>query len=266
MTPEIVQKLSIDEYHARKDFVSSTLIREFLRSPAHLQAYLRNPPDQTKAQLNGDMGHTAILEPELLTKKFIAGPDGNWTLKENKDAVAKLRSEHPDKTVVKADELKALERMVESVYSHDAASASLTGGVAEQSIFWLDKESEVKCKCRPDYYIQSGGILVDVKTTEDARLSTFQKSLFNFGYYRQLAFYGLGLKAAGLPVEKFRIIAVEKADPFAVSVFDVDSVSINRGIQEVWKALKQYRECLRSDVWPAYPDGISVISLPSWAF
>jgi hypothetical protein len=304
MKPEVVQGLPAHEYHDRKDYLSNSMLSHFLRSPAHLQAYLRNPPEPTKALTDGTMIHDAILEPEMLSKKYVASPDVNnhpGALVSADDLKAKCKDlglpvsgtkselskrilekapntpiwdqivqsyaeKHAGKTFIKGEDLRSLERLVESVYSHEAASQILKNGVAESSIFWEDKETGVKCRCRPDYYVKDGGILIDVKSTEDARASTFQKSLYTFGYYRQLAFYALGLEAAGLPVTKCRIIAVEKSEPYAVSVFEVDSTTIHRGFHDVFQGLRRYAECLKSDNWPAYSEQVEIISLPTWAF
>ena len=77
----------------------------------------------------------------------------------------------------------------------------------------------LQCKCRPDWISADGGILVDLKTTEDASPREFQRSIAKWRYHVQAGWYMAGIEAAyGTRPSGFIFIAVEKKPPFAVGV------------------------------------------------
>src|SRR5690606_10080876 len=123
--------------------------------------------------------------------------------------------------------------IIRSVYSHDSASAFLQSGIAEGCVFWTDEKTGVKCRARLDYYRQDEATLSDVKSTNDASFRAFQRDVANYGYYRQLAFYARGLQANGFPVDRHIIVAVEKADPYGVMVYELDPTAIMKAEAEI---------------------------------
>ena len=108
---------------------------------------------------------------------------------------------------------------------HPTASKLFTGGVAEQSCYWsqtvyyADARAEVLCKCRPDYVkaISGGYVIVDLKTTLDARERPFQgRAYWDLGYHLSAAHYVTGLtEIRGTPPQAFIFVAVEKEPPYA---------------------------------------------------
>ena len=104
-----------------------------------------------------------------------------------------------------------------------------------------------------------------MKTTQDGRARAFEKSVANYGYARQAAFYRDGFAKVGVPVEAFVFVAVEKSAPWLVSLFMLDDESMQRGEAMVREDLRTLAECLERDEWPGHPVEIQTISLPPWA-
>jgi exodeoxyribonuclease VIII len=138
----------------------------------------------------------------------------------------------------------------------------LADGVAESSIF--AELLGVNVKCRPDW-IHDNSVLVDLKTTENAGPNAFAKSVANFRYHVQAAFYTDICRESGIDVKAFVFIAVEKNPPFAVSVYELDSDSIEVGRTLYQRNLETYRRCRETDHWPAYSTAIETLTLPRWA-
>lgn len=143
-------------------------------------------------------------------------------------------------------------------------------------------------------------IIGDLKTTEDASPEGFAKSIANWRYDVQHAYYMDGTRLAleqgkcnppqegkaelsvywtdpvtgvlcrcrpdfwrGYP-KHFAFIAVEKKPPYAVGVYVLDSEGVDIGRAQYQHDLRVYAECVRSGEWPGYGDKIQIISLPAW--
>jgi len=131
-------------------------------------------------------------------------------------------------------------------------------------VFWIDPETEVLCKCRPDWLIP--GAIVDVKSTEDASAEAFMRSAYNWQYHLQAAFYMDGMAAAwDEQPEAFMFLAHEKTAPWASAYYFADGEMIEAGRVEYRKALRLYADCLSSDKWPGYAATLQPLGLPRWA-
>jgi exodeoxyribonuclease VIII len=175
----------------------------------------------------GSLFHTMVLEPEK--SNFVAGPDVNKNTKEWK--AFKADAEASGQTIIDQATLDMLNGMVASVRAHPAANALLSGpGIAEGSCFWHDERSGELCRCRPDKYRQDLGIIVDLKSTEDASPKEFARSIANYRYHMQSAYYQDGVEAAtGDFIKGFVFVAVEKKAPYAVAVYQLDMQGVEAG-------------------------------------
>ncbi len=127
-------------------------------------------------------------------------------------------AEHADKILLNNSDSYALDRMIESMTQHGFARGLLNGdwkGKSEQSYFATDSDTGMKVKCRPDFILDDGSLIIDLKTTQNASLKGFQKSVVNFRYYVQAAWYlDVVEMATGKRPDAFIFIAVEKTRPF----------------------------------------------------
>ena len=151
-----------------------------------------------------------------------------------------------------------------SIQYHPAASKLFANGAAETSIFWQDPDTGEDCKARLDF-TNTSEIIVDLKTTADASLDQFGKSIANFGYHRQAAMYSDGYEAVhGKPPKAFVFVAVESKPPFAVGVYNLDAQGIEKGREEYKALLSEFGQCKKSGIWPAYSEKVETIELPRW--
>ena len=190
-----------------------------------------------------------------------------------KDVRSRWRAENEGYTVLSPDDLAQLHAMRDAIRAHPAASALLSGdGMAEASVYWTDPATGELCRCRPDWW-RKDGIVVDLKTTIDASPEGFAKSLANYRYHVQAPWYLAGTSAAyesgHLPDDwqaprAFAFIAVEKAAPYAVAVYMLDTASLEVGAAQMRADLDTLAECRRTGVWPGYGDKIKALSLPDW--
>jgi len=126
------------------------------------------------------------------------------------------------------------------------------------------KAEGTPCKVRPDLYNKDSGIVLDLKTTIDASPKGFAKSVRQYGYLFQAAWYMTALRAMGERPKQFVFLVVEKSAPYATACYTLDNADIEREVPRVLEACKIYGECLRTDVWPGYSDDIKTLDLGTY--
>lgn len=257
-----------EKYHAHPAVGHSGLVR-IMRSPAHFRAWLEAPPEPTQAMLLGTAFHTALLEPDRFSQTHVVAPKFDRRTKEGKAAAEAWEAENAGKTALTVDQMSAIEKMVASVHSHAGAASLLACGMAEMSAFWIDQETGIECKCRPDWFQVDGGVqhIAEVKTCCDATYESFARSIAINGYDVQAALYVDGIQAVTRCKASFFFIAVEKEPPYAVAVYKPSDELIEVGRAKYRGALEMLQWCLTNDSWPGYqPHGqIEEIDLPRWA-
>lgn len=260
----IIKGIPIAEYH-KSAATSKSQLDQFAKSPAHYLASLTTPRKETAAMRIGSIFHGMALEPERV--KIAVAPVCDKRTKDGKATWEAFCLENAGAEIVTADEGEMLLGMRASVMAHPAASALLSGaGIAEGSAFWYDERSGELCRCRPDFYRQDLGIIVDLKTTDDASPAGFARSIWKYGYHRQAAMYLDGIEAATSDIIKgFVFIAVEKSAPFAVATYRLDMQGEEAGRVSYKDLLLDLAECKIKRHFPAYSISVETISLPAYA-
>lgn len=256
-------KISNEAYHSH-EAVGSTNLKHILRSPAHYLETKKNPSEQSPAMVLGSAIHTMILEPELFKKEYTVMPEFSGT--GSRAAKEDWLLKNHGKIALKPDQVATAQLVAGAVAQHKTASQLLSSGHAEEAYFWIDPETDILCKCKPDF-LREGHIIVDVKSTIDASFNSFQKAIANFNYHLSAAFYLDGVSAVtGDTYDTFVILAVEKDAPFAMACYVLDEATIEAGRVEYRNALTKLKQCIETKSWPDYPDTIQPINLPSWAW
>lgn len=157
-----------------------------------------------------------------------------------------------------------------SVLAHPIAAALFTApGESEVSTFWTDRETGVMRRARFDYLpekVEGRRLIVpDLKTARSSEPFTFAKATADYGYFMQAAGYLDALIEQGIDSNPaFLFVAVEKEDPYVVTVMQLDDEALHLGRALNRKALRIYADCVASDYWPGYTDEVATISLPGY--
>ena len=249
-----------EQYHA-DPAVSASHLKAVMQSPYHYWSRYINPDrkqvEPTAAMKLGSLAHCAILEPDELLQRY--GVCAARNTKAGKEQAERMAAEGIE-AVTSTDMALAL-GMRAAVRNHPAAAALLHQGKAEQSFWWNDTATGMRCKCRPDWYQRD--TVVDVKTTTDASPQAFARSVATFAYHVQAAHYLEGLSDR---CQRFVFVAVEKSYPHAVAVYELDADALALGRTTRDNALDVIAGCKAANVWPGYGDTtIQTISLPKWA-
>lgn len=189
------------------------------------------------------------------------------------DVLTEWQQNNPGRIVLTSDQWDQVHRMRDAVMDHPVAGKLLSygSGVAELSAYWIDPDTGALCRCRPDFW-RHDGILVDLKTTEDASPEEFARSIAKWRYHVQHPFYVDGCnhairqgKTDHKPIRAFVFVAVEKKPPYAVAVYALDPESVEIGRIEAARNLADFSRCQASGEWPGFSNKIESIGLPGWA-
>lgn len=254
----IYYDLPAEDYFAAEHINNSSL-KLINKSPLHYKSSLEIKRDETKALVIGSAVHCSVLEPNTFIERYMVAPKVDKRTKEGKAIWAEL--EAGGKTVLSGDDFQQIDAITAAVRSHDTASRILAEGSSEVSVF--TDILETPAKCRIDWH--RPGVLTDLKTTDDASPSGFSRSVANYGYAMQAAWYLDCCEAAGLDARTFIFIAVEKSPPYAVAVYELTPESIEVGRIQYQRALALYKHCMATGEWPGYDSSIIQLSLPQWA-
>lgn len=266
MKPGIYEGISNADYHGGPG-ISISGLKLFQRSPLHYWSTYHDPNrperEDSKAFRLGTAIHAAVLEPDAFAATYKVAPQCDRRTKEGKAIAAAFEAEcGPDTVILPPDEFAAVEAIAAQVKRHPMASNIMAQGAPEVSVYWEDVETGVLCRCRPDWL--APGIILDVKSTEDASPWEFQRTIVRYGYHLQAAWYMDGLHAAGQSRDAFVFMAVEKSRPHAVALYYADQEMLDFGRAEYRRLLDQYARCSSRNEWPGYPPVVSPIGLPLW--
>ena len=254
------------EYHADTQLapelgrsLSVSGAKTILRTPALFEYQRRNRPAPKAAFDLGTLAHELILRGGDNRIRVIDCYD--WRSKKDQDA---KKAAHAEGLVPvnRADLLEA-SRMAAAVRRHPLASAILSEGDPEVSMFWVDDTTGLTLRGRIDWLRDNA--IVDVKTTKDASPASFAKDAANYRYDMQADHYTEGVHAITGKRLPFLFVCVETTAPHLVAVYQLDDAAMERGARDNAEARRLYMECESSGEWPGYSPAIETLSLPRWA-
>jgi len=264
--PGLYDDISNEEYHSGPG-VSKSALDIIHRSPAHYQASLLLPRTETPAMVIGTAIHAAVLEPETFEAKFVVAPEVNRRTNAGKEEWERFRYSAlaAGMRMLTQEQYDAARNVRDAVYANRMAANLLCGGKAERSVYWNEvvDGAEVLCKCRPDY-LREDGICVDLKTTEDTRSDHFIRSVVNYRYHVQAAWYERGIGEVLPAARDFVFLAVEKEPPYGTGIFTLPDDFIDVGNYAAMADLRTFARCKAADHWPCYAEEVQVLEAPKW--
>jgi len=250
MKPGIYTDLTNEQYHAQKDALSSSGARLLLdKSPLHFKA--RQSKQETNEAFEvGTLTHSLVLEND--ESAAVVLDFDSWRTKAAKEAAAEARA--AGKIPILPDKWDEILAMRDAVWANEDARILLSGGKAEQSVFWKH-ETGALLRCRPDYYVPDspiGPICIDLKTSVSADPRKFDSSASDYGYFAQQAWYEDGIEALTGKRPTFAFIVVEKGDVPAVSLPELDPEDVDLARERNQIAVNLWNKCRTTDEWPGY--------------
>lgn len=265
--PGIYANISDEDYHAGPGVSNSGLRVLGERSPAHYVAYRNEPRAETPAKTLGKRIHRAVLEPVRFELQYAVSPKFDLRKNVDKAAKAEWEAENAGKEAIEQDDFDRCLRIRDRAHADWQVRDLLRDAHFEQSAYARDPVTGVLVRVRPDIDRRGGTrILADLKSCLDARREPFSRALWDYGYFQQAPFYldVISWIPGEQPPEQFYFIAFEKEPPFAVCVYEASPTVLRRGREAYRPALDRYAECVATNQWPAYDQGVTQIDLPPY--
>jgi hypothetical protein len=117
------------------------------------------------------------------------------------------------------------------------------------------------------------GYVADLKSAEDLTPSVFDRSIINYDYHRQLAYYSALRVLSGddtphEPDDTAFIIGVEKPatpnHPVRVEVISIPDALLEVGMRLNMISLANLVGCYQSDSWGSAVRGVRLLRMPGW--
>ncbi|AUS01762.1 putative exodeoxyribonuclease 8 [Vibrio phage 1.291.O._10N.286.55.F6] len=251
-----------ENYHAHKS-ISKSGLDKFEIDP--YKFYNAKPMKQTRAMQMGSAIHAAVLEPEVFDAEFMMLPEIKDRRQAEYKAAVKSFGEGNVFTNAECEKIKGMQK---AVWAHDEARRLLKAqGYCEISGFARDNETGIICRHRFDKLakLDEGWWGVDLKKTQDVREFKFSRTISDYRYHVQDAFYSdqfewiTGEKLAG-----FKFIAVEEEYPHKVAVYELCDISKQIGKEAYRHNLNMYAEYESGAIKAHNNSGSEVISLPEY--
>lgn len=277
----LVLDMPFADYLAVEAFSNSDM-RLLARSAWHWKN--RVPVQQTRPMLCGSLAHCAQLEPHALEDRYVFTPEdmprrpteAQWNAAKSNESsqAAKARwKEFLDgvgsREIVTAQEFAITQMQLAALAADPDIATLLATGYSECSIFWIDEETGVYCKGRPDHVhpVDKHHVkLLDLKSTVDESPNGFGRTAARLGYHRQAVHYTAGFEAAtGLKVQEFVLAAVTSAPPVLAVPYILPDDLAEQARDERRELLELYARCQREDRWPTYGTGYQLLQFPAYA-
>lgn len=253
-------EISSLEYHTNAPGVSSSRLKHMLVSPATYQIKLRRPVIDNDALRLGRMLHTMVLEPHLLDEEFAIWTEGrrqgsSWDI---------FKLCNMDKTLITQDQLDCAEGMANALRQLDdfpfeawlEGVSSVEPAIKERSLFWIDEETGLQCKARPDAMTLAVSALAgDVKSARSANPEEFKRDIFKMRYDLQAAHYLAGIKAVFGADANFAFFVAEKEAPYVAGTFLMTRAALEHGERFRRYCLRMVKKCTDDNNWPKQPSG-----------
>ena len=288
-TASLIEKMSNDEYHACPEFSSSQL-KDILRSGAHFYSnnIIKENERESKKHLDfGTLAHTLFLEPDQFENEFAVIPadapkpptDVMRNAKNpSEDSIKRVQwwdnfaAEHGTKITITEDLLLGAKRIADNLRTLSSYGIMKNNfGMAEASIFFVDPVFDLQLRVRPDYHIAPctafpNGLLLDVKTTRDARAFKFSKDCGEYGYDLSASMYREGFQQYYNTQDKpdFIFLVAESAAPFNVKQYRASDLLLSVGDARYNKSKALLAESLLIDEWSGYSAELEDIYLPQY--
>lgn len=267
--PGVYPGMGDEEYFAVAA-ISNSRIGDFLVSPATFYHHMLTPQEDTPAMKLGRLYHCMMLQPDEVSKRYMVFDDVRGSTKAGKEALAMAAEAGLE--AIAHDVFCAVEDMREAALQHPRVRFILEHPLSQFEVccFWWETVEGVRipCKAKLDIYNPdiAGGLAADLKSTVDASPGKFPKSVANYGYHRQAAWYSRGPKRAiGADVNAFGFICQEKTPPYLTGCYTLSENALMQGLHEIKDALTRLVGCMQSGDFPGYGTDFIQLDLPKWA-
>lgn len=258
ITTGIYLSMPEEVYFAQHDWVSNSGLKRFAAAPAN---YRYGDNTTTNSQRFGKVAHCALLEPDELTKRFARTElERSGTKAWDAETAAAggrelIKADQFDKAVALQGAIKRQGGPLYELIQHEET-------LKEVSFFWVDPVFGIRCRGRTDGLCIPFGIAFDLKMVAESSSDKFNRSVRDYSYHWQNAFYVGGLAALGVSIKDFLFFPVENEAPFLYRSWSLPQFLIDHARARIYRTLDQFASCVRAEDWPGYDTNIEPLPYP----
>jgi len=265
----IVESLPAQAYHS-DDAVGSSLIRKLQTStPMHAKAMMETPMSSPAMSL-GTALHAAMLEPENDLAQAVVQPDIDKRTKAGKEIHAEFVLANAGRCIITQEQAEQLDGMVIACLKDWRIKHSLSA-CKRREISVFGSIGGHPAKARLDAW-NGHGMVCDIKTTRDLACD-FEKSIANFGYGLQAAWYREVLRSVFASEGRlmpddfdFVFLVVETAYPHGTAVYRMRDDVMDCYSDRLVELQNQWWDSVMKNEYKGWADTDVVdIGLPAWA-
>ncbi len=201
----------------------------------------------------GSIADCLVLTPERFERQYSVLPEIDRRTKEGKAIYETFLEDAQGKELVKMETYREAKSIADAVIHHREAMELLQG---QKQVELNGEIHGIEFRGFADA-VNSNSV-IDLKTTQDASPSAFQKQAYNLMYHLQCAIY---LELSG--AENFFWLAVENKAPHNVAIYAPD-----QDFKDIGQELL-YDLCQRFKAWDGTPESysqqIEILTLPNWS-
>ena len=233
--------------------LSYSSLKAFAKSPNHYLLYKQRKMKPTPAMQLGSIADCLVLTPERFEREYSVLPEIDRRTKTGKAIYDTFLEDAQGKELVKMETYREAKSIADAVIHHREAIELLQG---QKQVELSGEIHGIEFRGFADA-VNSNSV-IDLKTTQDASPSAFQKQAYNLMYHLQCAIY---LELSG--AKNFFWVAVENKAPHNVAIYAPDQDFKDRGKELL------YDLCERFKAWDgtheSYSQQIEILTLPNWA-
>ena len=258
MKVKVIDGMSNEEYHSKKDYISSSFVKQ---THKHGVSKALTPMEPSAALDFGTAFHLIMESEQEFEDTYVFFEDSEIIaeiIKKRPDIVAatmtkdyknKLKEfeeslEDGQQVLSKSDYL-TIKSMHDSI-KHNPAFMKLIKDIGEFEVkkelsYFTEEEDEfgLLYRVRPDMELHVDGsplFAFDWKSCQDASVAEFKRDFYKYSYDIQDVFYS---DIIGIPPENFIFVASEKKAPFASALYSLSKDSIESARFKRDEALKE---------------------------
>ena len=245
----------MSNYHSRPE-VSATMLKSMAKGWRTFEAeHITREAERKESQafVIGSAVHAALLERDAFAERYAICPQecSDRRTKAYKEWAAEVT----DREILTQADAALIAAIENKCFDNQSVRQLLEapGGV-EIEFFWRCKTTDVDCRAKADKVL-AGGVVLDVKTTDDARPEAFARTVGMYRYDLQAVHY---MDATGATT--FIFLAVEKTAPFRVRLYELCNADLADAREMRASLLREYLDRKIRNDW-SEPNELSVQTL-----
>ena len=287
-TKGIFSDITITDYHDDKEWFSASGLKMAKKSLKLWDMFMKGKITFERKQAFdfGNAFELALLQPDEFNNKVAVEDEILIQIQSNNPDVKSPRSTSMyrdwldsniklQKYILKesgSESFETIQFMLESCKSDAVINILIQNIEYNYSIFWVDSESGLQLKTRPDICKSKKNIIVNLKTAEDGSPEKFFKDCANYDYPFQACMEIEGVLKSGMmsQVDNYFWLVCEKKPPYSATIYEFAHDDREWCTAELHYVLHNVRLAVDANLFPSYSQradnkhGIITVQLPLW--